>query len=258
MRADCGRAIMQASRSLKLAVATLANGFRRLIYPDICWVCSGPLGDGATSLCAACAHSLTHDPHPTCPRCSSTIGPFINLEQGCPACRKESFAFDQAIRMGPYEGLLRDVVLRMKHPPGEGLAEVIGDTWAATLAARLKPLVIDVVMPVPLHWWRRWRRGFNQSEILAACVGAKLGIPCKSRWLRCARRTDAQKGLPPTSRRENVRNAFRVSRFAALDGKVVLLVDDVMTTGATAHEAARALRRAGAQRIIVATLAHGR
>jgi ComF family protein len=162
------------------------------------------------------------------------------------------------MRMGPYEGLLREVILRMKKPTGEDLAEIIGAAWAGAIAPRLKASAIDAIVPVPLHWWRRWRRGFNQSEILANCIGEALAIPARPRWLRCVRRTNEQKGLPPTVRRDNVHDAFSASRSAALAGKTILLVDDVMTTGATAHEAARALRKAGAHRIIVATLAHGR
>jgi ComF family protein len=233
------------------------QGLVRLLYPASCWVCSQSTTERSPLICDACAHELTHDPHATCPRCSSTVGPFSNLDDGCPACRKESFAFDRVLRLGPYEGRLRDVVLRIKHKSGEDLAEAIGALWAPHLAARLKGEAIDLVVPVPLHWLRRWQRGFNQSEILAGHVARRLSVPCRSRTLRCVRRTGQQKQLSPSARRDNVRDAFALSG-PPFPGRSALLVDDVMTTGATANEVARVLRRGGVERIIVAVLAHGR
>src|SRR5262249_28348399 len=161
-------------------------------------------------------------------------------------------AFDAALRMGPYEGLLRGVILRMKHPAGEELAEAVGMVWAGQIAGRLRAEPIDVVIPVPLHWWRRWRRGFNQSAILAQAVARELRGRCRPSGLCCARRTDEQKRLTPTARRENIRGAFRAASGIDVAGKAVLLVDDVLTTGATASEAARVLRPFHPSRILVA------
>lgn len=233
----------------------MLQGLIRLLYPPACWVCGNLAPERTPLLCPRCIAELTHDPHPTCPRCSSTIGPYSNVANGCPACRNESFAFDRVFRLGPYEGRLREVVLRMKHPSGEDLADAMGALWATEVAAWMRDVPIDAVVPVPLHWTRRWRRGFNQSEVLARKVAESLGVPCRPRLLRRIRRTGDQKGLPPTARRENMHNAFRATGLA---GGSILLIDDVMTTGATAHEAARALRKGGAKRIVVAVLAHGR
>jgi ComF family protein len=237
---------------------SLLQGLLQLLYPSTCWVCGSLMPVRVPLVCDACAHALTHDPHPTCPRCSSTVGPFVVLDKGCPACRNESFAFDRALRLGPYEGQLRDVVLRMKNVTGEAVTEVIGTLWARRLAARFAPGEIDAVVPVPLHWWRRWRRGFNQSEVLARCVAKELDVLCRPDWLRCVRATGQQKRLSPTARQDNVRNAFRATPHAELVDRTILLVDDVMTTGATAHEAARALRACRPAQIVIAVLAHGR
>jgi ComF family protein len=242
---------------LRSSVQTLLQGLLRLVYPATCWVCGGPAPSQIPLVCDTCTRTLTDDPHPTCPRCSSTVGPHTALEQGCPACRDASFAFDRAIRMGPYEGRLREAVLRMKNTAGEGLAETVAEVWAKRTAPILAGVMIDAVIPVPLHWTRRWRRGFNQSEILADGIARHLGVPCRPNWLRRIRRTADQKALTPTARRENLRGAFRTRRGAVLGGRTVLLVDDVLTTGSTAHEAARALRAAGTARVIVAVLAHG-
>jgi ComF family protein len=174
---------------------------------------------------------------------------------GCVRCRDESFAFDAVLRLGPYDGVLRDAVLRLKHHSGEGLAELLGKLWLDRDVQRFRDVGPAAVVPVPLHWWRRWRRGYNQSAALARSIAAHLQIPCFPSQLRRLRNTPDQTLQSPAGRRENVRGAFRARRRPQLKGSTVLLVDDVMTTGATAHEAARALRAAGAARVVVAALA---
>jgi ComF family protein len=217
-------------------------------------VCYTPLPPGAGPFCADCRKALSADPRPQCPRCAASVGPFAAVADGCPLCRGTSFAFHKVTRLGPYEGRLREVVLRMKRASGEALAEAVGELWAECAEARLRALGADVVVPVPLHWRRRWWRGYNQSEALARPLAARLGLPCRPAWLRRVRHTPEQKGQSAGAKLENVRDAFR-GRGAGLAGRTVLLVDDVLTTGATAGEAARALRRAGAKRVVVAVLA---
>jgi ComF family protein len=154
--------------------------------------------------------------------------------------------------------LLRQVILRMKHLSGEGLAEVIGELWAAHLENCLREVKADVIIPMPLHWLRHLQRGYNQSEALARAVAGRLGLPCRPGWLRRIRYTPQQQAQKSASaRRENVRNAFLAPARAKLRGKTILLVDDVLTTGSTANEAARALRAAGVKRLVVAVLAGG-
>jgi ComF family protein len=127
------------------------------------------------------------------------------------------------------------------------------------LAPRLRDIYPQAVVPVPLHWTRRyWERGFNQSEILARCLGKSLQIPCYPYCIRRLRRTPRQTyQATAAARRDNVRGAFQARSQYNLAGKAVLLVDDVLTTGATANEAARALQVLKPSRIVVAVLAHG-
>jgi ComF family protein len=186
------------------------------------------------------------------------VGPYVPLDDGCSQCRKESFAFDQAFRLGVYDGILRDIVLRLKHWSGEGLGEAVGRLWAEHSASRLRTAGVDVVIPIPLHWRKRWQRGYNQTHVLARCLADALKVPCRPAWLRRVRFTAQQKQLSPTARRDNVHNAFRAAKGIDVAGKTVLLVDDVMTSGATAHEAARALRPARPGKIVLAVLAHER
>jgi ComF family protein len=112
----------------------------------------------------------------------------------------------------------------------------------------------EVVVPVPLHWLRRWGRGYNQSEAVARALADRLGLPCRT-WLVRTRPTPTQRAQSAAARWENVRGAFRARRGAALQGTRVLLVDDVLTTGATGDAAATALRQAGAAQVVLAVLA---
>src|SRR4029450_10970964 len=98
----------------------LVQGLLHLFYPRICWICRQMRPFDDPGVCSGCSNTLLLDPHATCPRCSSTVGPFIDLSTGCPACRDTNLAFDRALRLGPYDGLLREVVLRMKQRGGEG------------------------------------------------------------------------------------------------------------------------------------------
>src|SRR5204862_2881973 len=132
-------------------------------------------------------------------------------------------------------------ILRMKHGQGESLAEAMGRLYADRALAQLQSLSADVVLPIPLHWRRRFSRGYNQSAALSAALARALNKPHRPRWLRRIVATPRQAAqMLPTVRRANLRDAFRASAYADLKGKLVLLVDDVMTTGATAHEASRA------------------
>jgi ComF family protein len=234
----------------------ILRGTRDLLYPNVCPLCESLIADSAKHFCASCRESLVADPHRTCPRCTSTVAEFADVSAGCPRCRRDTFHFDGALRMGPYEGRLRDAVLRMKHAAGETLASSVGELWAETQASRFLQLGVDCVVPVPLHWTRRLRRSFNQAESLAAATANRLNIPHIRHGLIRTRRTPSQVGQTAPQRRTNLKGAFRARRSASLAGRKILLVDDVMTTGSTASEAARELKAAGAASVFVAVLAH--
>src|SRR5260221_742504 len=231
-------------------------GLRHLVMPGVCRACHQLLPIDATDFCANCLPLFTIDPLASCPRCCSTVGPHVDLGDGCVVCRKESFAFERAIRFGPYQGVLRDLILRMKQPGQEGLADAVGTCWAERAEVRLRDLGADLVVPVPLHWRRRWRRGYNQSEALAQAIARRLALPCHPSALRRRRATPPPTTLSPTDRRQNLKGAFAVRSGVDLKGKTVLLIDDVMTSGSTVSEAAKAFRAAGAKAVVAAVLAH--
>ena len=235
---------------------SLAQGALQLLYPRVCWACGQGLPPGHDDFCANCCNLLTQDSHPRCPRCAASVGPFANLDHGCTRCRGVVLGFEGALCLGPHDGLLRTLILRLKHHAGEGLAEVLARLWANHRASALRASGAEVVVPVPLHWWRRVARGYNQSEVLARTLAAYLGIPCRPRWLRRIRATRMQRhDMSLAARKENVHQAFVARPTPGLVGKSVLLVDDVMTSGSTVGEVARALKNAGAAQVVVAVLA---
>lgn len=143
----------------------------------------------------------------------------------------------------------------MKSGSGEALAEMLGRIQAEQNAAHLQAAGIQAVVPVPLHWRRRWTRGYNQAEAVARELAGTLGVVFGAGWLRRVKPA-TQHAQPSASAREaNIRGAFRCRPRASLAGRTVLLVDDVMTTGSTVGEAARMLRQAGAGGVVVAVLA---
>ena len=243
---------------MRPVAAEFARNVVRLLYPKLCLVCDAVEGDSVAfrhGLCNECHPAVTTDPSLACPWCAQTVGLHSDTTDGCMECKGIALGFERAVRLGPYTGKLRDAVLRMKFLAGEGLADLIGRTFVECRGEALHTLNVDVVAPVPLHWWRRWTRGYNQSEAVARELAAGLGVPFVPQLLSRVKWTTQQ--IQPTreARRENVKGAFRVRTGARLVGKTVLLMDDVMTTGSTLGEAARTLREAGAERVVVAVLA---
>jgi ComF family protein len=234
-------------------MSALLRGLVDLIYPPRCLLC-GRVPRERERFCDACAAELFHDPHLCCPRCAARVGPFAVHDGQCAACRQGPVRFGAAVRLGPYRGKLCEAVLRLKSAQNEGLAELLGECLAEQRRSALVGLGADVIVPVPLHWWRRLRRGYNQSAAIGHGLGARLGLPCRYLWLWRVRPA-TQQGKDRSKRWDNVRNAFRAVARKRLCGRHVLLVDDVMTTGATASEAARALLDGGAARVSVAVLA---
>ncbi|MFQ3649417.1 MAG: phosphoribosyltransferase family protein [Gemmataceae bacterium] len=220
------------------------RGLGELVYPASCLLC-GALDH---PLCASCRAALTTTPLPACRRCAASLGPYAQ----CSLCLREHFAFDAAVRLSLYQGVARSTVFRLKAGWNETLAQTLGQFWAQSLPC---PDSVDALVPVPLHWTRRLRRGYNQAEALARGLSQGWKLPLRSRWLWRVRATPDQKAFGRTERRQNLRDAFAVRRGLDLSGLRIVLVDDVMTSGATCHEAARALKAAGAVQVIAAVLA---
>lgn len=230
-------------------------------YPPVCPLCYQEVGCGSErpvgGFCPKCWNGLTAPRSAACLRCGANIGPNLDPLAGCAFCRDEGYAFDGVYRLGVYDQLLRQACLHAKgrsaEPLAAGLAEV---TWFFESAA-LEAEVIDVVMPIPQHWTHGLFRAHHAADTVAEVFARRLQVPLDSHILRKVRRTLPQASLPPYQRRTNLKKAFAVRDPSSLAGATVLLADDVMTTGATVHEAAKVLRAAGTRRIVVAVLARG-
>ncbi len=225
-----------------------------LAFPPICPICDADAEGSA--FCPGCRGELLGASGPACARCAMPIGPFAAESGGCSECRGRPLGFDGAIALGPYQGPIRHLCLMLKHERNawiaRWLAEVVAEgrrgAIGAEVAAGSGPGAW--VVPVPLHWRRRLGRGYNQAEALGLGLGRALGLEVRP----ALRRAVATPTLALAGRSERARlmkGAFRARRRPGLRGRTVLLVDDILTTGATAGAAARALKRAGAGRVVV-------
>lgn len=193
----------------------------------------------------------------SCSRCGlpfETAAPLHGVDL-CGLCRRQPPAFDCSRSLGVYEGDLRQLVHLFKYGHMRPLARPLADRMAPFLE-ELGP--IDLMTPVPLHRLRRWRRGFNQSDLLAQELSRLTGIPWRRDVLRRVRATRPQFGLSHRQRRMNVQGAFAVRRPEAIEGRKILLIDDIMTTGATIEACASVLRAGGVDSVAALTIARAK
>jgi len=209
-------------------------------------------------LCARCRLALTPQPRPACQACARPF-PGVALPQPwlCPGCRRRSRAnrlpHERLIVAWVYRPPIDSVILALKFRGLRYLARGLAESLASRVA--LETPRPEVVVPVPLHWRRQFARGYNQAEELASAVARRLGLPLV-RALRRARPTRPQMSLALAERQANLRRSFAGHRGARKTrGRRVLLVDDVVTSGATLGEAARCLRRSGAREVYGAAVA---
>ncbi len=243
-------------RSICSAASFLTAG-SRLLFPPRCAHCDVglPPEQEQDRLCADCCCLLGPEVWPCCPRCGAVRRSDGEAPDRCGLCKRTPLKFDSVIPLGAYVGVLGQVVLRMKRPHEESLSAAMGLLLARRRATQLADLRPDLIVPVPMYWARRIRRGVNSPEILANSLGKALGSAVRRRVLTRRRNTLPQASLSPRRRFKNVHGAFRVRARYNLDGMRVLLVDDILTTGATCSEAARILKRAGAAVVAAAVIA---
>ncbi|MBI1358179.1 MAG: ComF family protein [Acidobacteria bacterium] len=235
---------------------SLTHSLTTAFFPDTCKICELPLGGWSSApVCAACWDGVRpHAAENACTCCglafarAEAIGP----EGLCPACELAPPAYDRALSLGRYEGELRSLIHLLKYEGMDALGSELGRRLAA-LGPRLPEA--DVVTTTPLHWRRRWQRGFNQSALVAREAARIWKLPFEPGLLRRVKSTAPQAGRTRAERLVNVRGAFQVKNKSAASGRRILLVDDVMTTGATLDACARVLKRAGARSVVAVTLA---
>lgn len=225
------------------------------MFPDDCRLCGRPLSKASwVPVCEAClAPPPPFRPEYACARCRT---PFLNPrplgEHGlCRLCEAGLTAYEGAWCCGAYEGALRDLIHLFKYGRMLPLGRIFGQVM---VRAYPRDQLFEVLVPVPSHWRRRLWRGFDPAAVLARELSRRMAIPAEE-VMRRNRHTPPQAGLTRRQRRDNIRGCFEVPRPKAVRGRRVLLIDDVLTTGATANAASAALRRAGAAHVGVFTLA---
>jgi len=223
--------------------------------PPRCPAC-GTIVPEPNLFCLACWRSLAFLGEPCCARCGLPFDYEAGDQVECGRCLAEPPPFDRLRAAVAYGETARKVALKLKYSGRPGIAE----TLAHFMARQLTHCAADgaVLVPVPLHRWRIWKRGYNQAALIASALSRRSGIPAELDLLRRTRATPPLRGLGRRERALTVRGAFAVPEAtrARLRGRHVILVDDVFTSGATAGACARALRRAGA--LSVAILAWAR
>jgi ComF family protein len=227
----------------------VAEALLALVAPPGCASCGGELGRGAgEDLCPACEEEFPQPRLAACPGCGGV--PAAGPADFCSRCA-DLFCRDGLVALAPFEGKVREMLHAFKYGgdlrAGNCLARRLAGRVAAELDGRC-----DVIVPVPLHFRRLRSRGFNQAALLARGISRKTGWPLRAVALRRSVHTRSLAGLNVRERRKEVGGVMAVRRAAAVAGRRVLLVDDVCTSGATAEECCRVLRKSGALEVYVA------
>jgi ComF family protein len=232
---------MQAD--LALPVRTLGKLLVDFALPPRCAGC-GEVIEEVGAFCADCWGQMEWLGNSGCQRCGLPLaGTELDI---CGRCLADPPKLDRMRAAVAYDELPRSIALKLKYGRKVALAR--------TMARYMAPLKGEwgedtMIAPVPLHRWRLWGRGFNQSGLVARELGLRWGLVTEQRLLKRIKRTQPLKGLNHSQRRKAMAGAFRASLSAQIKGKTVVLIDDVLTSGSTAEACARALRRAGASRV---------
>jgi ComF family protein len=243
-----------AGNAVKQAGILTLQGFNQLLWPVVCVNCRISISETDNNLCRDCWEKLlicTGADY--CRRCGRDVGKYGLLAGMCPNCQGKEILFDSIARAGIYGHTLRKMILSFKNGRTE-IDSILG--FLANSALQGSGFIGDVELfvPVPLHWTRRLRRGYNQSHVLAKKL--KSGTAKINTDLVRIRRTKSQPAMVSSAARKiNVAGAFAVRYRSKFEGRKICLVDDIKTTGATLNECAKTLKQAGASKVFTLVLA---
>ena len=241
--------------SIRRTLKAIGRGTLDFVFPPLCAACRAPVTE-AHNLCSRCWGRIAFVSDPVCAVCGFPFEFDPGPDTRCAACEQQLPSFERARSLMRYDEASRDPILALKRADRLDLVPAFA-RWMFTVGRELVQDA-DLIVPVPLHRRRLWQRRFNQSAAIATALGRLSGKPVLCLALIRTRATPSQGDMPSAAaRRRNVRGAFRIepARRAGMRGKTILLIDDVFTTGATIEACTRALRRAGAARVLVLTLA---
>jgi ComF family protein len=224
------------------------------LFPPQCLICDTVVVAQGT-LCLECWNKVRFITDPFCACCGEPFDFTIGKDALCGGCLHERPPYGRGRSVFRYDEHSRALVLKLKYADQLHLSVIYGQ-WLTNFSKELIA-VSDVIIPVPLHYWRFIGRRYNQSAILANALSKQCALPVLPDGLKRIRSTQPQPGLTRKQRRDNVKGAFiaHPRHIEQIKGKTVLLIDDVMTTSATIHECSRVLLKAGAMQVNVLTLA---
>jgi ComF family protein len=237
-------------------MGSVAERLFQFLLPPQCPCCGKFLEEGQQGICPDCLSEILWIEPPFCSVCGI---PFLSNKaesHPCGACISKRKYFTMARALGGYDGSLREAIHRWKYEGKTYLSHSFGKWMAEGLNRYWDSNLFDLLIPIPLHKRRLRERGFNQAFLLVKELNYRTGIPYQKRILQKKRPTIPQVNLSSTEREKGVRGAFIITGREELEGKSILLVDDVYTTGATVNECSKVLLAGGAKRVDVLTLAH--
>jgi ComF family protein len=228
-----------------------------LVFPRHCAACGGPVDRPSGHVCWECFRAIDLRSSPLCERCGLRIESPVRHRIVCALCQADAPAFERARSAGRFGGVLRDLLHQFKYGQATWLCDDLADVLHGCVLAHFDWAEVDADVPVPLHSVKRRHRGYNQAALLAGETARRLERPYVGDALARVRPTPTQTHLAAAARRRNVAGAFAAVAPEWVRGRTVLVVDDVMTTGATLSEAAATFKRAGARYVWAATVARG-
>ena len=246
-------------QGLRRWLTTASDALASVIFPAGCRICDQLLSDSRrVPICQECLASFERVPSIACETCGLPITGFSHREEQpllCPACKDKTYAFDCARSFAIYEGPLVRAILLLKFERIEPLGVWFAQRLAELVQIEAEKLGADVVVPVPLHRQRERERGYNQAALISKPLAKRLRLPHRAVLLMRTRERPDKRILSLEERWESVRGAFATRPGSQVDNLRVLLIDDVLTTGATLDACARALREAGAKTVVALTVA---
>ncbi len=241
------------------AIRDIFFGLLDILYPRHCFGCDkGLYEERSAYICIGCQEKIMRTKVSRCVKCGFVLGPgIIASNNGCPECEKTNLKFEKSFFVSDNKEPIKNLIHQFKYKKHICLAKPLGHLLIKLLGQEII-CEIDVIVPVPLHWKKKQKRGFNQSSLMAKKICKKLSLPISINNLHRVKNTLSQTQLSRLQRQKNVYGAFRVKNPEKFNKKNVLLVDDVLTTGTTASECAKSLKNAGVNKVFLVALARSK